>query len=114
MATKFDFRWSVTWHMIDPGWEALGTAETADGSLVNIALTKKKTLDWEWLNDTPVDQRIPENEGDGTKGRMSTRRGIFSGLLHVRAVPTLEDWRTENFTMEFGFGMPDSLKPASR
>ena len=39
------------------------------------------------------------------------RRGVNSGNLEIRAVPSLDDWQNERHTIEFGFALPESLKP---
>ena len=104
--TVFDFQWQIEWQK-----EGEGRAFTADGTPVGIHLAKTLTSEWVWLDSTPQAERIPRNEGDGFKGRYHRLRGVYSGNLEIRMVPSLDDWRNKNFTSEWGFVLPELLAP---
>ena len=106
----FDYEWELLgWDRKD-GEGAFGTVRTPSGDELSIHIGLKIHSEWTWLTGTIEEERIPGNQGDGTKGRYIRTR-LKKGNLEVRLPPRFEDFRDGNFEKDYGFDLQPGLVP---
>ena len=110
MPDNFDISWVIlAWRRKDDEG-AFGTVQLPLGDSADIRLKRTLTNIWYWLDRTPDDERIPDNEGDGTKGRY-TQSEDKSANLEIRLAPRFERFEAADYDMGQGFTLQDGLAP---
>ena len=105
---EFDYEWEILGWTHKSDWGAIGTVRTPGGDTVGLVLQRTLTSVWLWHDWTPGNERIPENEGDGTKGTYVTT-SERSGNLEVRLAPYWKDWQDGNYDANEGFPLQPGL-----